>query len=357
MSWISENYEKAAIGVGAVAALGLAYFGWQKVGSVPENFASMATGATPQKSDPAVVGADAVPRAISSFKLKREWQKGEDEGRPVDLFTGVPLFVNKNNLSNPVDLVDPIVEPVHPPIPNQWWIDNRIDPGYGDSPLRDSDEDGFTNLEEFNAKTDPNDNRAYPPLITKLTFAGDESVRWVVRPGYPAANGAFTFEYLDTAGVEQRTGAVNPVVPGGLFFADDPIKERFKFVSSEVREVEDERMNTKRDITFVTIEDQRSNKTGMTYEMPSQFRKNDAEYLKYSQYDRTAILTLEALGLNGEEMKIEEFTPFALPPTAKDKSFTLKQISPEAIVIEQTMADGKSETYTILKGATGPEPQ
>ncbi len=350
MSWISENYEKAAIGVGAVAAIGLAWFGWQKAGSVGEDFLGTPSGAKPSNSDPSVKGSDRVATGISSFQLSREWQKGDDNGRPVDLFTGVPLFVNKNNLNNPVDLVDPDVEAVHPPIPNQWWIDNRIDPGFGDSPQRDADGDGFSNLEEFNAKTDPSDNRDYPPLITKLTYAGDEAIQWVLRPGFPQAGGAFTFEYNDNLRRGEKVGAANPIAPGGLFFEDGPIKERFKFVGSEKRKEMNERLDVEVDVVIVTVEDQKPNKKGMTYEIPSQFRKANAA--QFAKYDRTAVLSLEALGLEGQEMKVEEFTSFALPPDAKDKSFKLKDVTPESITVEHTNADGKTETFTILKGAT-----
>ena len=357
MSWISENYEKAAIGVGAVAAIGLAWFGWQKVGAVPDDFGGTPTGPTPPKSDPSVKGADRVATAKSSFQLKREWLKGEDDGRPVDLFTGVPLFVNKNNPNNPVDLADPSVEPVHPPIPNQWWIDNRIDnridPGFGDSPQRDADEDGFSNLDEYNAKTDPSDDRDYPPLITKLTYASDEAVQWVLRPGFPSGNGAFTFEYNDNLRRAAKVGAAKPVKPGELFFAKGPVQNRFKFIGSKKRAQMNERLKVEVEVTIVTVEDQKSNKVGTTYEIPAMFRKGNAA--KFAKFDRTAILTLEALGLDGVEMKIEENTSFSLPPDAKQKTFKLMEVTPEAIVIEHTKADGKIETFTILKGATGPK--
>ena len=352
MSWISENYEKAAIGVGAVAAIGLAWFGWQKAGSVGDNFIGVPSGPIPTNSDPSVKGSDRVATAISSFQLLREWKKGDDNGRPVDLFTGVPLFVNKNNLSNPVDLMDSNVEPVHPPIPNQWWIDNRIDPGFGDSPERDADGDGFSNLDEFNAKTDPSDNRSYPALITKLNYAADEAVQWVLRPGFPGANGAFTFEYNDNLRRGAKAGAADPVAPGELFFSEGPIKERFKFVKSEKRMEMNERLKVEVEVTIVTIEDQKPNKAGMIYEIPAQFRKGNAA--NFAKYDRTAVLTLEALGLAGQQMKIEENTTFALPPTAKDKAFKLKEVTPESVIVEHTSADGKTESYTILKGATGP---
>jgi len=249
--------------------------------------------------------------------------------------------------------MDPNVEDVHPPIPNQWWIDNRIDPGFGDSPQLDADEDGFSNLDEFNAKTDPNDKRDYPSLISKLAYTGDESVQWVLRPGFPGADGSFTFEYNDTLRRDNKTGAANAILPGGSFFADEPMKDRFKFVASEKRKQMNEKLNVEVEVTVVTVEDQKPNKVGMKYEIPAQFRKGDAA--KFAKFDRTAILTLEALGLEGQEIKVEEFTSFALPPDAKEKAFKLTEVTPEAIVIEHKKPDGPTETYTILKGATGPE--
>lgn len=348
MSWISKNYEKVALGGAVVIGLGLAFVGWQKLSSVDEEFVSQPLGSG--NNDPSVVEADAVSTAKSSFRLERSWAKAEDNGRPVDLFTGVPLFVNKNNLGNPVDLIEG--EMVHPPIPNQWWIDNRIDPGFGDSPQRDADDDGFSNLAEFNAGTDPNENRSYPPLIAKLTYAGDESVQWVLKPGYASEDGAQSFTYDDTEGNYMKTKAANPIPPGGTFFPEEPILNRFKFVGSEKRVEMNERTNSETEVTYISVEDLKPNKKGQVYQIPAGFR--DAEAKKHAKFDRTAVLTLEALGLDGQEMKVEENTAFALPPTNEEKNFFLKSVTPESITVEVTESDGTKQTYEIPKGATGP---
>lgn len=348
MSWISENYEKAALGGAAVVALGLGIFGWQNLTSVEEDFGSEAKGVGP--NDPSVKSADQVSTAYSHFDIKREWVQGEDDGRPVDLFTGVPLFVNKNSES-PVDLLKG--EAVHPPIPNQWWLENRIDPGFGDSPERDADEDGFSNLEEFTAKTDPGDKRDYPNPISKLSYVGDESVQWVLRPGFPSDDGSFTFEYRDTAGKRNKVSAANPIPQGKLFFAELPVKDRFKLLGSEVRPVMNEQIGAEVDKTFVQIEDQKENKKGMKYEIPSQFRWADAD--DFSYYDRTAILTLDALGIAGQEFKVEELTTFALPPGTKAMRFRVAEVTPEFIVVEEKLEDGQTKTHRINKGAVGPE--
>ncbi|NIP94158.1 MAG: hypothetical protein GWO24_12170, partial [Akkermansiaceae bacterium] len=68
--------------------------------------------------------------------------------RTITNFVGTSLFLKKNS-DLAIDLGDESNAEVHPPIPNQWWLDYRIDPGYADSPQRDPDQDGFTNFEEF----------------------------------------------------------------------------------------------------------------------------------------------------------------------------------------------------------------
>ena len=348
MSWLSKNYEKAALGVAGVAAAGLVYLGWQKQSSVTEDFGTEPTGTGP--SDPAVKGADLVSTAKSSFNVKREWEQGDDSGRAVDLFTGVALFVNKKDQSKPVDLIKDA--PVHPPIPNSWWIENRIDPGFGDSPQRDADEDGFSNLDEFNAKTDPNNKQDYPSLIAKLSYVGDESVQWVLRPGFED-KGAFTFEYSDGKGKQNKVGAASPVPPGQIFFAEgDVAKGRFKLIGSEVRQVLNEKINANEPVTIVTVEDQRPNKLGTKYEIPSSFRRGDAG--KYSHYDRTAILSLDALGMKGTEFKVEEYTEFSLPPGGEKKTYKLTEVTPDQITVETTDKDGTKKTYRFAKGGTGP---
>jgi len=347
MSWISKNFEKAAVGVAILAAAGLAYAGWNKLNSVDVDFGDVPKGNGPE--DPSVKGADAVAKAISSFSLERPWTQGDDQGRPVDLFTGVALFVNKNDTKNPVDLIKGTE--VHPGIPNSWWIEHRIDPGFADSPQRDEDEDGFSNRDEFIAKTDPKKASEYPALITKLTFVGDESVKWVLRPGFEAEGGSFTFNYGDGKAAN-RVGAANPVAPGGIFFANDPAKGRFKLLGSEVREVMNEAIQSNVKVTFVRIEDQKPNKKGQVYEIPASFPTRDEA--KHARFDRTAVFTLEALGLHGQEFKVEENTAFALPPGDGKKSYKVTEVTPERVLIEFTGEDGKVQTHVIAKGTTGP---
>lgn len=348
MSWIEKNYEKAALGGAGVIALGLAYFGWAKLSGVKEDFSTAMKGGG--NNNAAVQNADLVSKALNSLKLDRTWNQGLDVDRPVDLFTGIPLFVSSAAPEEPVDLVKD--KDVHPPIKNTWWIENRIDPGYADSPARDPDGDGFSNLEEYKGKTDPNDPKSYPPLLAKLMYVKDESLAWVIIPRYGSEDGKFPFNYEDSNGGKNKSGAATPTAPGDLFFAEGVMKNRFKFLGSEVRKELNPSIKIEQDVTYTRIEDQRPNKKGTIYQFPAPLneqRKN--EHLKY---DRTAIFSMEALGYAGKEFKVEENTTFSLPPDGARKNYLLKEVTPTSVTVEFTPTEGDKETVVIPKGSMPP---
>jgi len=344
MSWFSQNYEKAAIGGAAVAALGFVFLGWSKVSSVAEDFNVPTKGTGP--NDPSVPSAGLVAKAVSSLGLTRAWTRQEAESRPVDLFTGIPLFIARDQ---PTKALDPYKSgAIHPPIPNIWWIKNDLDPGFADSPSRDADDDGFTNLEEFLWKTDPKDPKSHPPLIVKLKYQKDESLNWFVRPGYQEGDG-FPFQYGDNQGSRNRTKTGAPVHPGELFFSEGPMKERFKFLGSDERTEMNNATHTERKVTYAKIEDQLPNKKGKIYEIP-QFPEGDAQ--KFSKYDRSAVLTLEAVGESGKDETVKENTTFGLPFDSPKKDYLLKKVTPEEVEVEYTdPATGAKKTATIHKGS------
>jgi hypothetical protein len=349
MSWLAKNYEKAALGGAVVVALGLAYLGWSKLSGVDGEFSS--NPAEPGAGKVAVVGADAIPKALQSLKLDRSWTPVKDGEWQVDLFTGVPLFINRNDPGKTVDLRKD--EPVHPPIPNTWWLENNIDPGYADSPTRDPDADGFSNLDEFKAKTDPNNRKSIPAIIAKLMFQRQESKTWSLRPGF-GDQGKFGFSYAEVQGrvwVEKtKLKAGEMAGPGDMLFAEEPAKDRFKVLGSELRQIVNPRTNAPTEVTIVRIEDQRPNKKGDIYEFPaplSEERRNE-----FAQNDRTAVFSLEALGNEGKEFKVEERTAFALPQDSDKKDYFLKKVSDNSVTVEGPGPGGERVTVEIPKGQT-----
>lgn len=345
MSWFSTNYEKAALGGATAIALGLAYMGWANYGGVETDFGTGLVGGG--NNNAAVRDADLIPKALASLKLDRTWVQGLDVDRPVDLFVGIPLFVPSNAQDTTVDLRAKDATPVHPPIPNTWWLDNNIDPGFADSPIRDPDQDGFSNMDEYVGKTDPNNSKVFPPLIAKLMYLRDESLTWVLRPSFGDA-GSFPFKYQDTKGGVNTTGATMVAV-NELFFAKGVMLNRFKLIGSEVRMEMNKKINIEKEVTIVRVEDQRANKKGMIYEFPSPL--SEERMNEHQKYDRTAVLSLEALGLQGKEFKVEENVTFSLPPDGPKKDYLLKTVTPESLTVEYTGPAGEKKSVIIPKGS------
>ena len=119
-------------------------------------------------------------------------------------------------------------------------------------------------MEEYLAKTDPNNSKSIPALIDKLMYVKDDSLVWVLRPG-PADGAKFSFKYEDSARRATKTSAEEMVGPNGLFFAKvqpGMMKDRFKLLGHEVRKEMSKSTKVEMEVTFVRIEDQRPNKKG-----------------------------------------------------------------------------------------------
>lgn len=349
MSWMNKNYEKVLLGAGAVAAIGLAFVGWNAAGGVEEELQKPATGAG--NNNTAVPGAEAVDGAASSLAAKPAWKPFEDEeeGRPLDLFVGPPLFA-KRGAKEPVDLWKD--EPVHPPVKNRWWLEHRVDPSFADSPQRDPDEDGYSNLEEFEGQTDPSDARSHPELIAKLTYVKDESYRHLILFSGDFGANQFQFKFYDDANKEGLRHK-NPVAAGGNIFDEGPVAGRFKLIEVQERNVRNERLNIDQLQKFAVIEDLKPNKKGDRFEIPRTIPRANIPQLQ--RFDRKAVLDLRAAGFSGKEFKVEERTAFALPPDAPEKKFTLKEVTPDSVTVEWQDEKGQARSVHIPKGGT-PKP-
>jgi hypothetical protein len=149
----------------------------------------------------------------------------------------------------------------------------------------------------------------------------------------------------------QRTTKTPPgetIAPNGLFFVKGLMEKRFKLLGSEVRKEMSKKVNIEMEVTIVRVEDQRPNKKGTIYEIPSPLPEERKK--EHLQYDRTAVLSLEAIGLNGKEFKVEEQTTFALPPNAPKKDYLLKKVTPASITVEFTDSQGTLKTVEISRG-------
>jgi len=158
MDWLKKNYDLALLGLAAllVASSALVIYS-----SGQESTVNTVAPPVPK----------AIPSATPDFAAI-EAAKTLLSSTPA--IASSPLktspFVSRSYLLKDGKLFDPIEgkEDLHPPLTNAWIIANELD--YSDIGIkeRDPDGDGFSNLEEFDGRTDPNDPVSSPPLSTKL---------------------------------------------------------------------------------------------------------------------------------------------------------------------------------------------
>lgn len=346
MSWLSDNYEKAALGGAVVITLALGAVVIGGKGSLEEAFERQDV--KPNK-DVGVPGLKAIKDTKESFGQKGDIPHYDVTGRKVDLMTGVALFVKRGDLSNPVDLHKGAN--VHKGIPNDWWLKNRIDPGYSDSPLRDPDEDGFSNKEEYVAKTNPNDFGSYPEPMGKLSVEEVVSTQYLLKPSGFGGD-KYKFKLMNSREIPRNKMGADPIVKGTVIpFTGELMKDRLKFVGVEERE--QVKHGIKQMLKIWLIEDMKPNKAGTKYYFNRQGRRV-SEGVPIGIVDSTVELTLNALKQDGKSFKVEENMKFSLPydENATVKPYLLKKVDVRAksIEIEYSDPSGVKKTHRLSYG-------
>jgi hypothetical protein len=166
------NYEKVILTISSLLAIGAAGFLIFQ-SSAFEDSLLLAQGAS--RDDLNAPDNAAVVTAIDTIKKKYAWLSPVRSDKPVPLNKSVLLVMKSGEL---FDLLLP--EPqLRPPMTNIFLTGDRTknppeaelpniySPNVGDL---DADNDGFSNLEEFNAKTDPRSDSSMPPLTSKLVL-------------------------------------------------------------------------------------------------------------------------------------------------------------------------------------------
>jgi hypothetical protein len=338
------GYDKILLGVGGAVALGLITMVVLKAGGVEDAFET--TSGTPKEA-PEIPGEIPVAGAIASLKDAPKWEIGEKDGRKLDLLTGISWYL-KSDGGEPIDILDDSNEQIHEGIKNIWWHDNNLDVAWSDAPERDPDVDGFTNREEYEGKTDPNDAQSFPPLIMKLELVKLESRPFKIT--FSSESGeSYQFRYLDAYTGAQRKSRTDYIPAGdpadSIFYPDGPTGLRFRLLSVEEREVVNERTNTTSREKFAMIEDLLPAKAGDKFEV----QKGKAGLIRR---DYGLILMLNAAGSQGQEFKVDERASFALPadPNATDKPYTFKEVVDDTTVIISHQEGAETTLYKLVEG-------
>lgn len=98
--------------------------------------------------------------------------------KPVPLFVSIPIVEARGAL---IDMLDPNAPKLREPVSNAWLMSNNLDYLNAGVLNQDTDNDGFANRAEWDAKTDPNDPKSHPPYAEKLIFASRQQEVYMLK--------------------------------------------------------------------------------------------------------------------------------------------------------------------------------
>lgn len=185
--------------------------------------------------------------------------------------------------------------------------------------------------------------------LESLVYLKDVSERWLVEFGFETQGKWIPKLRNHDGDPVNRIEFDQPLKPGDLFFHEEPMKNRFKFIEIEERLVHNERLNIDANLRYAIFEDQKEGKNGRRYEIPNRLPK--ALRGKHYQFDRTALLSLEGEGMDSDPFRVEEGQNFGLPSESGSKQFLLKSVTPEEVDVEWEEGSDVREKKIALKGS------
>jgi len=157
------NYDKVLLTLAAITALGVSgYLYFLKSGFG----ATLVQPRVTPKADFGVIPQAEVAAAVKRLQQPFEWISPIRDNKPVPLNKSVTVLSKGGELFDLYKENPPLRQPMTNIFLRTYDLE-YVAPNVGDL---DPDEDGFTNLEEFNKQTNPKDAKSHPPATDHLYF-------------------------------------------------------------------------------------------------------------------------------------------------------------------------------------------
>jgi hypothetical protein len=165
MSFFKTNAHWLVLSTVAAASLGGTYFLLKDELELPERRNKLLPQEIRSGKLPAL-DLSAHKKALLSLESPGQWAITY----PTPLFVSEPYLLEADGPRRPKEGSLHRHSVLEQPIPNQWFLDNKLPLRTPNVATDDTDGDGFSNEEEWWWGTDPNDPAQHPPLITRLAF-------------------------------------------------------------------------------------------------------------------------------------------------------------------------------------------
>ena len=242
MDWIKKNYDRCLLILMAVALLASSVAIILAVKSYPERFTPLQAEVTHGKKVNSLE-TEAIEHAKQALVKPVAW-----EVHKSSLFVSQKYVARHDDASGTDLLINPFEPgspPLHPPIPNDWFLKNNLADRILDADVleQDPDKDGFTNLDEFLGKTDPQDSASHPPYLTKLRLK--KFIKIPFRLKFEAYDDDGNFQ-INTVDVRQPTQFVK--------MGETIAGTKYKVVKFEGKSEFNPKTQSNRDISELTVE-------------------------------------------------------------------------------------------------------
>jgi len=158
MNLIREHYERALLIAAAVLLFVCSIFVWRNAVGLSSQLSVMPPAPALKSASP-LAKAQEVAAAAEKLHQPPQWAFGGRSG----LFVPEKHFIGANGLPATLQTTE-----VHPPVPNEWLEQFGLPIADSDVLEQDPDGDGFNNLDEWAAHTNPTDSNSRPEYYTKL---------------------------------------------------------------------------------------------------------------------------------------------------------------------------------------------
>ena len=171
MVWIRAHYDRAAVLAAAFFLLCSVLLITRGALRFGDNLSALEFSPPPRPALPPPRAVE-MEQAIERLRLPAQWTFSGRSG----LFVPEKHFIGANGLPATLQTTE-----VHPPVPNEWLEEFGLPLAEGDVLSQDPDEDGFSNLEEWQNHTKPTDRDSHPAFVAKLKMKslGQEPFRLV----------------------------------------------------------------------------------------------------------------------------------------------------------------------------------
>ena len=248
MNWLKENWDKASLLVISGLVVACSVMVLLNNSSFKDRFQYSPVVGDARKREIDDTKISDIEAAKGTYQAKVNWNNAKVSNK-----SDVPLFRSVILLQKGREVIDMMAgTPLRPPLTNEFLLEYGLDYTRTDVRERDEDDDGFSNLEEFqgvNGKsTNPIDPKDHPPLTAKLYLKNRIEIPYSLELVSKSVD-IYTLRADEDGKVDRK------LVRVGEVFVD-----RFTIVpgSFVTKEIEDEKLGIKRKVDFVKVLDAKS---------------------------------------------------------------------------------------------------